>query len=67
MREPKRLDDLYNFFNQIHKAKFCDIRFGQLMYVFNWWLTEVKQVDIFYIEDDKMIKYFEEFSNKQKK
>ena len=34
MREPQKLDKLYDTFKNIHKDKLYDIRFGQFLYIF---------------------------------
>ena len=37
-------------------------RIGQRMYNFIEWLKTEKDKDVFYIEDDELIKYFEEYA-----
>ena len=61
MRDANRLDNIYNNFKELHKYAVPDWRFGQLMLNFmNWYYNKYK-TDIFYIEDDKIIKVFREF------
>ena len=42
------------------------LRFGQLMYNFSVWLKR-KGIDIFYIEDEEFLTYFNEFTKEMKK
>lgn len=63
MRDPNRLDAFYNEFCNIHKDRFSDWRFGQLIVnFFSWILSEGKTSDIFFPEEDKMIEWFREYS-----
>jgi hypothetical protein len=50
MRNPDRLDPFYNKLCKIHKEKFPDWRFGQLVFNFIRWYG-----DPFYLEEDKFI------------
>lgn len=63
MRNPNRLDDFYEEMKTIHKKSFPDWRFGQLMSNFFGWLMSEKKKDLFFPEEDEMIKYFKEFAN----
>lgn len=60
MRDINRLDNFYNELKRIHKFV-PDWRFGQFMINFmSWYYTKYKR-DCFYIEENEMIKYIEEF------
>ena len=61
MRDPNRLYDFYENLRNIHMTYFPDWRFGQFIYNFqNWYLLSHKK-DVFYIEDDKMMKTIREY------
>ena len=65
MRDPNRLDKFYEEFKEIHK-KYCpDQRFGQFCSNFFGWLATVKGKDIFFPEDDRMLKYLREYVGDQ--
>lgn len=60
MRDINRLDNFYNELKRIH-TYVSDWRFGQfIMNFMSWYYTKYKR-DCFYIEEDEMIKYIEEF------
>ena len=59
MRDVKRLDSFYDKMKEIHKEKFPDLRFGQLMINFLRWYGR----DPYYLEEDKFLERFEEFVN----
>ena len=62
MRDINRLGVFYNELMRIHKENFPDWRFGQLVNNLERWLQANKGiVDIFYIEEDKMLQYLKEF------
>ena len=62
MRDINRLDNFYDELKRIHKYV-PDWRVGQfIMNFMNWYYTKYKR-DCFYIEDEKIIKYIEEFVN----
>lgn len=62
MRNPERLDNLYDTLKELHKEKTSDIRFGQLMYLFEKWAERNKGVaDLFYVEDEEMLDWIKEF------
>ena len=63
MRNPNRLDAFYEEMKEIHKRSFPDWRFGQLMSNFFGWLMSEKKRDLFFPEEDDMIKYFREYAN----
>lgn len=60
MRNINRLDDFYKKLSNIHK-NVPDWRFGQFILNFISWYYNKYKRDIFYIEEDKMLKLFEEF------
>ena len=63
MRNPNRLNNLYNELKNIHKTYIPDWRFGQFMINFiNWYYNKYK-IDIFYIEDNKILTYIKEYIN----
>ena len=62
MRDPNRLDSFYDEMKKIHKESFPDWRFGQLCSNFFGWLMSEKKIDLFFPEEDEMIKFFEEYA-----
>lgn len=60
MREPNRLYRFYKELQLIH-YKYPDVRFGQLFQNFEKWLLYVKGKDIFYLEEDELLKLFKEY------
>lgn len=62
MRSKERLDIFYNQLKEIHKEYFQDWRFGQLCSNFFSWLASEKKVDLFFPEENQMIKYIREFA-----
>lgn len=65
MRNPERLHGFYNEFKRIHMQHFPDWRSGQLMYNFMMWLDGKKQIDIFFPEENELIKLFKEFAGEE--
>lgn len=62
MREPKRLDELYDTFKKVHKEHLPDWRFGQFMSNFLGWCVGTGRCsDIFFPEDDKWIQWIKEY------
>lgn len=62
MRNPDRLDNLYDIFHKIHKEYFPDWRFGQLMSNFFGWCTSTGRCgDIFFPEDDQWEQWIVEY------
>lgn len=60
MRDPKRID---NFCNELKAIWHCvpDYRFGQLMSnMLSAYMAETKR-DIFYVEDEEMMRFFREY------
>ncbi len=62
MRNPNRLDKFYDEMKEIHKKSFPDLRFGQLCSNFFGWLMYKKGKDLFFPEEDEMMKYFREYA-----
>lgn len=63
MRNPNRLDSFYEELKIIHKRSFPDWRFGQLCSNFFGWLATEKKMDLFFPEEDDMLKYIKEYAN----
>lgn len=64
MRDVNRLYGFYNELMKIHMENFPDWRFGQLVNNLERWLQVNKKIDdIFYIEEDTMLIYVNEFVN----
>lgn len=62
MRDPNRLYNFYNELMRIHMENFPDMRFGQLVCNLERWLQINKKInDIFYIEENAMLRYLDEF------
>ncbi len=61
MRDLNRLDSFYENLKAIHKNYIPDWRFGQFILNFISWYYNKYKRDIFYTEEDKMLKLFEEF------
>lgn len=62
MRDVNRLYGFYNTLMQIHMENYPDLRFGQLIMIFERWLQVNKKInDMFYIEEDEMLSYLNEF------
>ena len=61
MRDVNRLYKLYAELTALHLQEALDVRFGQLFYNFMRWLDCEHRKDIFYIEDDELIKYMKEY------
>lgn len=66
----KRYNYIYNFGAKIIKNyinEVPELRFGQLMSNFGTWLKINKKIDIFYIEDEDFLTYFNEFTKEMRK
>ena len=61
MRDPERLDRLYEELKVIHKERLPDMRFCQMIYNFFKWYISTKKSDYFFLEDDKFVDAFIEF------
>lgn len=57
MRDPERLDVIYNEIEKLHKEYCPDWRIGQLMINFLRWL----ECDPFYYEDKRLLEKIKEF------
>lgn len=66
MRNPERLDDFYKQLCDLHKKYTPDWRFGQLCSNFFGWLYSVKGKDLFFPEENEMMKYIEEYFSERK-
>lgn len=64
MRDPKRLDDFYDRLKKVHQDVFPDLRFGQFVMMVLGDIQFYKR-DPFFVEEDEMIKYIEEYSLKE--
>lgn len=63
MRDVNRLYGFYNELMKIHMENFPDMRFGQFVLNLATWLCNNKKVyDIFYIEEEEMLHYINEFA-----
>ena len=60
MRDVNRLYKIYTELMALHISEALDIRFGQLFYNFTRWLESEHRKDIFYIEDDQIVKLMKE-------
>lgn len=67
MRNKERLDTFYDELKEIHKEYHQDIRFGQFCSNFFRWLSSEKKVDLFFPEEDEMIRYIREYSGIEEK
>lgn len=61
MRDINRIPLFLDKFASIW-AKYPNLRFGQLCSNFFFWLSEYKQKDPFYLEEDEMLEYLNEYS-----
>ena len=61
MRNPDRLDEFYAEKCRLHKKYLPDLRVGQLDSNFYGWLAQNKERDLFFPEENEMIKHFKEF------
>ena len=64
MRDPKRISNFCVELGCIWQENFPDWRFGQVMSNFERWLKEIKNVDIFFLEEDEFMALFREFVKK---
>lgn len=63
MRDPDRLDNLYEAMLKVHKEKFSDWRFGQFMSNFlSWCIGTGRCPNILFQEDDKWEQWVEEYA-----
>lgn len=58
MRKADRLDYYYDEKCRLHKKYLPDFRAGQLDSNFYGWLMSVQGRDLFFLEEDEMLKWF---------
>ena len=58
MRSADRLDYMYDEMCRLHKKYVSDWRFGQLCSNFFGWLMNVQGRDLFFPEEDEMLRWF---------
>ena len=62
MRDVNRLYGFYNELMRIHMENFPDWRFGQLIENFEGWIRDKTNYNgIFYIEEEDLLRYINEF------
>lgn len=61
MRDPNRTYDFCKELATIWSEKYPDMRFGQLMFNFISWCYDTKKIDIFFLEENKLMKLFKEY------
>lgn len=67
MRDVNRLYGFYNELMKIHMEHFPDWRFGQLVSNLERWLQMNKKInDIYFIEENAMLNYINEFVESSK-
>ena len=66
MRDPNRLDDIYNVIKELHKENFPDWRMMQLINNFFGWYYNKYKRDGFYMEDNNFVNEVKEFINDMK-
>ena len=62
MRDPNRFDNFYKEVCEIHKEKFPDWRYGQLMSNFLDWIITSKKRDPFFFEENEILRLFTEYA-----
>ena len=68
MRDVNRLYEFYNELMKIHMENFPDWRFGQLISNLERWLQINKKInDIYFIEENAMLRYINEFVEDSKR
>ena len=61
MRKAERLDYFYDEKSRLHKKYLPDWRVGQLDSNFYGWLGAVQGRDLFFPEEDEMLKWFKQY------
>ena len=61
MRDINRLDNFYDNLKNIHKNYIPDWRFGQFIINFMSWYYDKYKTDIFYVEEEIILKYINDF------
>ncbi len=64
MKNLNRLYDFYKELQTIHIEYFSDWRYGQLCSNFSAWLSSEKKIDLFFPEEEEMLKYIREYAEK---
>lgn len=62
MRDPNRLYSFYEELRRIHMEHFPELRFGQFIDNFRYWLSDKKGVDIFWPEETALLNYLREYT-----
>lgn len=63
MRDPNRLDEVYEKLHKIHKESFPDLRTFQFFENFISWVYSETKSEPFYFEDDKFLVLLERYYN----
>ena len=63
MRKPERLNSFYAELKEIHKHSFPDMRFGQFILNALGWISQTKERDPFFPEEDEMLNLIKEYAN----
>ena len=61
MRDPNRLEPIYNEIQDIHKTYLSDWRIGQLMSNFFDYIRLSNKTDVFFMEDSKFLAEFKNY------
>ena len=64
MRKAERLDYMYDEMCRLHKKYLPQWRYGQLCSNFFGWLMGTQKRDIFFPEEDEMLRWFKEYIKK---
>lgn len=61
MRDPNRLQEIYDHIKKLHKEIYPDLRISYVLKdIFDW--ARFKNIDLFYMEDDKVIEMFDQYA-----
>lgn len=63
MTRSEKIDAFYEEFRHIHRMSFPTERAGQVIFNFTDWLKHAKGMDIFFLEEDKLLEHFKEYAN----
>lgn len=61
MRKSERLDYMYDEMCRLHKKYVPQWRYGQLCSNFFGWLMNVQRRDLFFPEEDEMLRWLKEY------
>ena len=61
MRDPKRLDKFYDRLKELHKKEVPDWRVGQLFINLYRWIEYEENIDMYFLEEDRLIELIEKF------